>query len=622
MLQIKVNNRLLNLSADIKLSLSYENPLSINESIPVAHSLSFDVPPTPSNLTIVGYVTRIACVVDMSKKLPAEILFNGLRISEGEVVVEKASKAGISLQFVGAVLPKGMRKHLQNQSFGKLDFGVAVESVDHNGKKSISTRDAQVLANTQFSERITEGKPEYLAGVVAIDDVEYLSTDGNSYDCLMNQRRMFLNSYRKELPYVNGYDWWSYRNIGSLAKIIPAYRVANMLAKLIGSKAVVGSVFDTDLSKLMLVCNWHPAYQVKDSSPVFDLNKTTLAVTLSQADFMPDVPANEFLVEMLKLACCSLYVTGSTYRIESNASVLASPCELDWSSKLVDGYTISRQPGDDYVVGFSNSGDDDELTDRKFVEVTSILDMVAHPRTLPDSSAETPEPMPCYFVTSTNQYFEAVPDPALSNDTFTHWNFNLLRQSVGGTKQTDDAIDDKGSFDMTVNADLVRTNVVTSVNFDFDYSPRFDANGLSLYGYYYCPVVEMPEKRDSKLILAMWSGMRGRMYGGKRLLDYHYPSLSHCNYALDGSKVSDVNLAFEGEGNLLDRYHADYKAWISADKKLIEGEVVLSEADLHKLDLRQKVSVKGVECIISQLDVELSFDAISKAEIKLLEVKK
>ncbi len=599
MLEIIVEGQRLELGTDTSVSLAMEQPLTSTDKVPAAYTLSFDLPRSPRNCQLLGHPERIASRNGFEKR-PARICLAGLEVATGELSIEDVQEA-LTVQFVGAIFPEGIRKPLYKLDFGRLDLGPVAPPVADNGRYVYDTSAAGLAYNELLVANLTSATADIIAAPISIADAEYLTIESPTpEDPYTNQRLFFLNAFGTSArTRGRGYVMDSSRG-GRISKILPAFRVGWMFEQLFGD-ACKNNVFREEWRQLVLVSLWHPKYQVKDNTPVWDVADGR--VSLRFADFMPDVPANEFVAEMLKIACASLYVKGGEFTIERNEDILNRTVYRDWSDKVMGTPTISMEPGQRYNFGYS-SGDDDEVpAERVITEIGSIREMIA-------ASEQADSELKTYHVTSTGQTFENVFDDTTAN----RCRYTLLKQDLGTRQEDEDEADDTEEFDMATNVSVLKTVPARYIGRDDDPTADIDANKL----FYFVPqTAEALEERPQNLTVALWKGMSRGLVGGVPNAEQTYPYLSHCNYDAEGNRLDDVTLQLTG--STLAR-HAAYKAWIEKNKMVVKAELLLTPLDLHRLDLRDKFYLKGKYFFIRRLEITMTPERLEAAEAEFIEV--
>ncbi len=600
MLEIIVEGQRLELGTDTSVSLAMEQPLTSTDKVPAAYTLSFDLPRSPQNCQLLGHPERITSRNGFEKQ-PARICLAGLEVAAGELSIEDVQEA-ITVQFVGAKFPEGIRKPLYKLDFGRIDLGPVAPPVADNGRYIYDTSAAGLAYNELLVANLTSATADIIAAPISIADAEYLTIESPTpEDPYTNQRLFFLNAFGASArTQGRGYVMDSSRG-GRISKILPAFRVGWMFERLFGD-ACKNNVFREEWRQLVLVSLWHPKYQVQDNTPVWDVADGR--VSLRFADFMPDVPANEFVAEMLKIACASLYVKGGEFTIERNEDILNRTVYRDWNDKVMGTPANSMEPGQRYNFGYfrrrsatTGSGGAGDYGNR------------IHPgddRRL-RAGRQRVEDLPC------NQHRANVRERVRRYD---RESVPLYAAEAGpghearGRRRSGR----HGGFDMATNVSVLKTVPARYIGRDNDPTADIDANKL----FYFVPqTAEALEERPQNLTVALWKGMSRGLVSGVPNAEQTYPYLSHCNYDAEGNRLDDVTLQLTG--STLAR-HAAYKAWIEKDKMAVKAELLLTPLDLHRLDLRDKFYLKGKYFFIRRLEITMTPERLEAVEAEFIEV--
>lgn len=622
MLQIIVNEIDLDLYPDTSIDLQFENPMLSQDRIPVTYSLDFDIPVTSRNSSAFGNPIRAASATDFATSIPGEIRFGGLVITSGAFTINNASHKSINIQYIGAIFPTSIRRHMQNQDIGIEVLGNYIETTDDKGVTTYDTSQARVNLNNKLIALAREHAPNYVAAPIAIKGAEIVKYD--PMDMLFatncaNARSMRINAFRlpdDSAPQFNGYDWNGGHTFGRfLTKIIPSFRIGFLFDSIL--KYEGDNPFNSELDRLMLVCSYAPSYQIEDNSAVWNFKKQTKEVYISLSDYLPDMPANQFITEILKIPCATLYISGSRYVFELNRTTLSRPCGIDWSGKIFDEYTISRKAGEDYNFSFSGNENQVVAQDQPRYLTPSISNMVLQQ----DLGVPNPDPAFTSYaeITSTNQLFEISVNPALSEieELKYHYRYRLLSQDAVMPTPEPAPDSERSAYDMVFNGAPVQTTLAEFIGRDAEVFPDFSGTN-SNHMYYYCPEIKIDHqnrKRPDDLIIGIYHGMQRspKTYAGK---SFEYPLISHTKYLINGRENFPLSLSTD---TLEKEYHFDFKKWIERDKRIITGLIRLTHRDIHNLDFRNKVHFSGLDFFIDTLNVTLKTDEIMPADVRLIE---
>lgn len=603
MLEIITNGVKLDLSSDTAITIQYDNPIFESNGIPTPFSFTYTLPLTTRNLTLLLNPDRVPSNVNYSKRLATTIRFAGMDITSGYQTIEITSDDGIEVSFNSIIFPDISKLPLYKLPFEKLFLGYA-EKVDwlfgYKWDTSLAAEEYVRVLTTEINNSL----PNFIPATMIVKGRDLVPNI--EYSELTNQRSMRIN------PYVN--------ILKPRKKHIPAFSVGYIIKNILPDAF---GIFDRgDFAKLMLVCSYHPAYQTKDDANVWNFDKDTGMVTLNIADFMPDVSFEDFLCEMLKLACASMYISNGKPVFEYNSTIVGAKSSSDWSDKIIGNPVIGVALGSRYNVGYSDLATDNEHipAERQLWVVPFISDMITMFTSHNSNPGEVEFVGSNVFIQSTRQTYQVEINEVLSKDYKYHFDFKLVADTDEKLDAADD--DERGTFDMVVNAAPVRMVVGVDVKTDNLMVPSFDGTKTK-HQYIYCPEVDMgsdDEKptRPDKLTIGLYQGMTTSMQHSG--IPFEYPAISRYNYNTRGVNHTATSLDWTGEFGLLNKYHKEYKAWIEKDKRTVKADVLLSSVDLRNLDLRKKCHINGRNFLIKSLSVTLTSTMIEPAEVEFWEV--
>ena len=263
---------------------------------------------------------------------------------------------------------------------------------------------------------------------------------------------------------------------------------------------------------------------------VWNINSETGAVSITFQDFLPKVQANDFITNMLKIPCASMYPRGRQFVIETNADILSGASDVRvWDDKLIGIPSISIEEGKEYECGYN--GDEGTVPDDIIpVKVQTIEDMFR--------DALAGDELKTYQIESTGQIIESQFDTEMGN----RYKFRVVRQSMGGEDKTGDddpEKDEKSSYDAKVNGTVLWTNLRAIINTDtiatrvFQYVPEGEA---------------IEEDRPDTLTVGLFWGYRNQLYENESSVSDTYPYMSHCNYDGGGNRLGRCYTPFRRHG--------------------------------------------------------------------------
>lgn len=586
MLQIFTDNQLTDLSEDVSIDLTFENPLFTTDRIPAAYSLSYDLPLTPRNRAIFGNPDRVAAAVDRFRDHPTRIMHSGIEIISGVQTIEEVTAQAITVNFSGSVLPEWIDKKMHKAPLGEVVLSYYLSGQDSE-QIAITDYDGQLRGNQ------TAENPAFVACPIAIKDSgEVVERDpDNPEDTFLTTRKSFVNLTDQSNNYIHMIQGTGGKRY--MLKILPAVKVWYLFEQIFGDKLDRNVFKEGEWTKLCLQTLWHPKYRLTDNLPPWrsEMQAGINKKIILWADFMPDVTVADFVVELLKLPGCTMFIRGDRFSVEYNDDILKREVYRDL--KLEDGYTISREPGQKYVLGYSNASDG-EQADAEIREAASVVEGLRYM----DGS------------TYISAFRSQCPPQVLQADSESVPHLTVVKayQAEEDTGEDDDG--ETSTYDMTIQAEAVQCNVRRWWYNDTDLDN-------SILERFYIPEIESVEtKRPDTILLGLYQGIQNAIrYQGTT---WHYPYLASTNYNAYGERLGDLSLDMDTLSGLA-RLHKGFKAWIEKDKLTVTGNAIFTALDLHDLDLRDKYCTLGRRFLIRTMNVSLKLKRIEPAEVDLVE---
>ena len=341
MLEIKTNGNNLNLPKDITFNLVIENPFFLQDRIPSPHSLDFKLPGTPENKHRLGNPDRLASINSFGE-YPAEVLFNTLKFASGKLVVDEFEKL-IESHFRGSAFSEVVRQKLFAPEMEKYDFDFS------SGMAALFTTPGNwAYAYRQLMIAATTAPDKFAVAPIRIKGAEwpYEESSWGNYAT----STMYLSKYN-----VNNGSFYFPDGIGTHGTMFPMPFVSYLLEFLFGD-ALTANPFNTgELTNLVLPTVYHPAYNANytvgahqgvllDGDKYFYLNS-----------YLPDLASNEWLKDLLKTFCFTMFPNGNSFEIIHNKDIIEDNDVIDWDSKLVGDLTKTKEAGQSYGYGYSDN---------------------------------------------------------------------------------------------------------------------------------------------------------------------------------------------------------------------------------------------------------------------------
>lgn len=608
MLEVYINNTQADLMADTSITLTWENPFLSADGISTPYSISWELPRTSRNLALIGHSNRVASRA-MELKFKARICFAGIELIRGIITVERISSDAIEVEFNSADVLAKMARSLHELDLGTISFGYATfhqGGVPGNMGNSYWDKSVpQAAYRNYWDNQVKEENPDIVAPPLAIKDSNWENAE-QATDSSVDAYTIVYQRYSR----INNFSSDGYHAIlQNYAKILPSVRVGYIMKQIDSNLAEYFS--DYGLRRLMVQSTYHQSYQIADNYHVWSFNADTGEYFVRICDYMPKVNTGEFVCEMLKLTCSSLYVADDKLSVVNRAELLNSIEVVDWTDRFVGEPTVEFRPAEKYVVEYSDPTDDEPVPEERPIKTaSSVVSMVE----MEAQNSAIDKELGTFSIAGTEQIFEQRINSRLSSETNAHYDYVLLRDVKPVEAEMQES-DDIATFDMSINLMPVRMVVAVDMLADSKMVPSFTNTGCTKHDYIYCPEIERPElKRPDKVTVGIYWGKAASLLAS----GIRYPLLSskEPNWgAVSGVASLDLN----GENGLINRFHQEFKSWVEKDKRVIKGQLLLDVLDIHNLDLKRKIHLSGRNFFISELSITITNHTIELADGEFVE---
>lgn len=575
MLKITVLNRDIDLFDDTSIEYVAKNPIFTPDEVLVPYSYSYDIPPSVNNISI--FRNPNVLTSRLIDPLPSSIFYMGVEIMRGSHIVEEATEDKITIRFEISDKPASLSKPLYKQYLGGL----------HVANSSAGQQDALIHYSTMYVDKANENHPDAVCAPIALGSKEWIREKQGDPDIYKTQRSSWINSF------TAGSYTLPRRQDLALPPMIPSLRVGYIIDQLF-SGTLHNNIFNSGrLASVMLVCSWHPDYKMNNSSPIWDVAGGSIDSMFAR--FMPDVPAIDLLTDMLKLACASIFYVKGELVAEYKQNMFSSTGFVDWSGKLLDGYSVSSRPAGKYVYGYGAKVDKKTDAPKAFSEVSTVREMLL-------DAIRTNTTSKMYDVSTLGLTFLSSPDPGKSSRV----KFELMSQNMGEPEREDIGDDSNGDFSIKLSASPVFMNLSRSVLSDI-IDPASDA--LDNKAFMFSPEMDLSTGgRPKDLTIGCYAGMNKHV--STSTIDSYYPMIGYTNISPHGDIIGGVaDLRWDGDGGLIKLLHRSFKQWVESPHKVVGGQVKLEHADVANLDLRKRYYIDGDYFFIDEITIR--FNGIS-----------
>jgi len=615
MLEILILGVPIHLPADISLDLIIENPFMLQDRIPSPYSLDFALPATPPNLARFNHPNRIASVLSYEEIEGVSVKDDGIGITSGVLVLDTFD-GNINVFYRGSAYIEAKEDktllQLDMQRYTMPYCGSPEEVTDETG---FYPTYAELLASAVTGTPGDVATPDFAVGPLRVEfPGQFFSTNDEAVTRM--EFLKFCTNQVMDQP-LHFYAMWSYLNmynptlgkfrweathmptipfpyIGYLFDVIFRFKLNNNLFKEGDfAKLVSINVFNPNIT----IAGWYTIDLLHGA--VFDNGLVYLEPYFQLNTCSPNYYLATFLKEVLKYFCITIIPSGTGFDMVFNKDILHATDLIDWTALVTEGGAIiAQEVGQTYGSGCKNQKTTEDVIT---VYVDHYNDMLTY----------LPETDDLYFkINDTKEIFHRNIMP-VDGSVLTMFRFECVDQGLG----------------LMIDGDYSMQTDITPVEMNIDkYWMKPDATMIVTDAL--VPIFrETRYTRPEKAMIAFNHGLTdisgsipGEGLGDPpTVISGSYPLISGRNYAMDGTKLCDLSLAWDGDDGVFNTYHAEYAAWIGKNKKLITVFILLNALALRNLDLKKKYNIKGVNFYIKKVSVSIKLMHIELAQVDLIE---
>jgi len=611
MFWIKINQQKLQLPDDFRVDLIIENPMFLQDRIPVPYTTSYDVIRSPYNNKLLEHPSRVNKREKKYYYEDAEIGFGAIPMYKGTFITREIGDR-ISGHFQAASQLDNLKKNMNELDLGTITLGVGDYDMRTNPQWAVGlpgpTVDLPMAIYRSYWVDAHDNELEYAAAPIKVAGAFYPTK-------FFDNDLLYINSLAGQDLFFNA---WAdtFGNVIPLATInfgqdvtryghgvmFPQMRAAYFVHKLLGIADDENPFRSTELAKLVLTSHHHPNFRddiVQKWAGVLVDNDYPAAADPGEfmqvdiASYQPALAANEAFKALLNMVCGTLFRYKDRYFIKLHKDIFQDSSFEDWDKLLANKLKLSREDAQPYLYGYQAHDETAPAVDPEFV-LTSIEDLIDAP-----VNSETQEQV--YFISTTGQLILKKTAPKLESsdpDTFIYEvRHNGLSRAVAneGYQITSSLSPLKmaptWNLASYLNTQIPNDNLAYLPLYDGDRSDQYRPSVMLYHGKIANPLTQ----------------------------DFLIPYLSFHNYSPDGTKLGNLSLAWEGPDGLLANYHQEFKAWIESDRLTAFGNFLLRAATIRKLDVSKKVNVRNKLWWIRKVTIPLTKKRLDPAEVDLIE---
>lgn len=588
------SGRTLDITPGQEITLTLENPLFADDRMPVAVSTGIEFPLSPTNKVEFRFVD-VMMIPPAVQKIPAAIIFEGFELFSGELQFDEFSDQTLKYTFVGADATEAFSGNIHEiacRDYG----GMAMSTFVQNARKG----DYPDIGLPMIVRKANSAKIEY---PTAAGEAECSSID------------KYANHLYTNTPYI-----------------IPAIKAAYLLEK-IHPKLIFPSQIQDYLDRMAILGTYKPEawqndrYGIPYTTPSW--SNPYIGDGFNAAEALPEMTKAEFIANILKMFCATIFPEKGYYDVRTNSSILQDKTFIDWTQKVSDIYAIVAGEAGSYSLEYATGEQNyDPAKEEDFGEelAQSIY------------SASNYEELISKFRTSDNYVdvrvtFSGNVYSGKAVKAYLYWSRppGVMGKPIFNKTETSIPLIDI-VFQANVNKVELSEGGGDGQNYEnnigFICTPCIPANVATF--------IYTGSTNAQVTLRAMAPVVDIPTVGGNRPSDVYIGLLIENNffdqgnyftrpepYIDGGTEMANTrySIAIGGTNGLYAKFHETFAQWQVKKKDSVKADVVLSPADIAQLKLWRKIMLYNRLFLIKTMEITLSDKAtVAFANAEFVEV--
>ena len=594
------SGRTLDITPGQEITLTLENPLFADDRMPVAVSTGIEFPLSPTNKVEFRFVD-VMMIPPAVQKIPAAIIFEGFELFSGELQFDEFSDQTLKYTFVGADATEAFSGNIHE--IASRDYGgMAMSTFVQNARKG----DYPDIGLPMIVRKANSAKIEY---PTAAGEAECSSID------------KYANYLYTDTPYI-----------------IPAIKAAYLLEKIHPGLIFPSQVQDY-LDRMAILGTYKPEAWQNDRYGIPYTGSGTddnlcIGTGFNAAEALPEMTKAEFIANILKMFCATIFPEKGYYDVRTNSSILQDKTFIDWTQKVSDIYAIVAGEAGSYSLEYANGEQNyDPAKEEEFdEELAQSIYSASNYEELISKFRTSDNYVDVRVTFSGNVYSGKAVKAYLYWKRVWDWIGTILMGEIvfNKTETTIPLIDIV--FQANVNKVELSEGGGDGPSYEnsigFICTPCIPANVATLINV---------ESTDAQVTLRTMAPVVDiPTVGGNRPSDVYIGLLIENNffdqgnyftrpepYIDGGTEMSNTrySIAIGGTNGLYANFHETFAQWQVKKKDSVKADVVLSPADIAQLKLWRKIMLYNRLFLIKTMEITLSDKAtVAFANAEFVEV--
>ena len=564
----------LDIDPALEFEIEIENPMLDDACIPIAYSTSIGFPPTLKNKRVFGFIDAMFRAPE-NEKIGVTIAIGSVPLFFGRIEYEGVEDGKINYTFAGRGLEDEWGGYIHKLEHLSEFIASKIRYIGYDASKLI-----QIQRGTIEDYEVDRGRLcndfelPMIINKESVAEVEYSKNSLNK--TAVSVRTKYQNYF------------WDI----TLAPVAPAVKVMSILSKAFSNVDISETIQDR-LDKLAIL-----ALHKSRLTGQYGLQQESEdTVILPVADMLPECTILDLITNILRMYCASIFRDGSKFRVVTNKEVLLSSAILVWDNKIINGFSLTKEPATSYTFEYANGNDNDYTTETEGYSSTSeegtITEVIGIEAlmNLVESNASS------YTTIRENRTGNIYSGKAITATK------TVIREEVPVTLPYIDIIfntqqkivlNDKAeaSFDRSIIFKCVECLPIGTSEV---------GTSSTIPVYHMCPILEFPAAGDNKRPTDIWIGslLNGQLVD--KGCAFPRPTTSGTHASVDNkSGVLDPNVSIAPE-SLYRRFHTQFANWLGSERKVISADAQLSIYDISTLRMYHRISVGNQLFLIKKI---------------------
>lgn len=553
----------LDLDPESTFEITHEQPMLDSSHTPVPYSTSISFLPSEKNKEVFAFLGGAMLLEPAIKRLEAEIWIGGFKILSGILVYDAYEDGLLKYSFSG--------RNLEDDWNAKIWTQV-------NPLLSTIPSSYTLARKQEYIQAIKEGT-HFLAAPVLINKEATAYTVYGACDWA-----------EKVEPSIKYHNWPAQQDV----IFTPVFRV-NLILEKIMKNIIMDDSLLTAYRQLAIIAQYKP-----------DGHYNSIGIPLlgeyDCQNMLPDISVYDVIQNLARMFCAAIYKDDTSLRFLSANAILSDPDFKDWSDKIADIASFSKEEATSYVLQYKNSDEDnvydvsnlsEDLEDGDVITADNLIDVVkSFGRRKAGDQDDTED---------VNEPVKGVRH-AVTKDIYSGKYLYLARPSIQALPVCDIVYhhnpkintatsDDDSSFDNSIDFNLVKC------------LPEAAKTGESSYRNCLCPVISpatIGSPRGDEIYIGILVN--------NQLVDKGISFDPAKGYISSDKSDADCGISLAPDA-LFNAYHKEFADWLATERQVVSIDLNLTISDIIEFRMFNKVRFHNRLWLVKKLSLTILADS-------------